>query len=93
MLSMASTYSPIDFLIASCTRVNVVIFYCHNIIHGCGVRILTSTIRVSKTAIYHSFLVAMASNHTFMNYNSRGLHNAMVDIHLCKGSSHELVTL
>ena len=80
MLSMASTCSPINFLIASCMRTKVVIFYHHSIIHGHGVRLLTSTFKVSlieqDSYMYFAiFLAVMASHHTFMNYNSSGHHN------------------
>ena len=79
MLRMAGTciYSPTSFLIVNCTRASIVIFYCHSIILSHGVGPLTLTVEVSKTAthvFYHIFLV-MGSSHTFMNYNSSGLHN------------------
>ena len=55
MLSMASICSPTNFLIASYTRVNVMIFYCHSIIHSRGVGLLMSTVEASLTGKSNGF--------------------------------------
>ena len=63
-----------QFLIASCTRVNVVIFCRHSIIQGSDSSPHES--HRARQLFCHSFLAVMASNYTFMNYDSSGLHTS-----------------
>ena len=56
MLNMASICSPTSFLIASCMRVNTVIFYRHSIIHGHRIGLLLlKRVSPSKIAILPQF--------------------------------------